>query len=105
MSKSIIFTKHAKQRRKLRKISNYEIQLTLNAPDQEIELKPNLFKFKKKVKKRKLQIIAQYLKEQKKYLIISVWVRGEDDPTPLAWRLITLPFKLIWWFLKWLFKK
>lgn len=105
MSKSIILTKHAQERKKLRKISNYEIQLTLNTPDQEIELKPNLFKFKKKVKKRKLQIIAQYLKEQKKYLIISVWVRGEDDPIPLTWRLITLPFKLIWWFFKWLFKK
>jgi hypothetical protein len=103
MSKSVIFTKHALERKKLRKISNSEIDQTLYHPDQKIRLKPSFYKFIKTIDDRKLQIIAQYLKDQKKYLIISVWVRGEDDPTSLAWKLIILPFKLIWRFLKWLF--
>lgn len=61
-------------------------------------------KFIKNVHNRKMHVVAQFLKEEKKWLVVSVWVRGEEDQAPLAWRIITFPFWIIWILLKWIFK-
>ncbi len=100
---NFIFTKHALKRQKLRKINLTSINQVINFYDQKIKLKNDLYKFGKIINQRKIQLIAQYLKRKKQYLIISLWVRGENDPLPIVWQIIILPFKIIWWILKFIF--
>lgn len=108
--KNILFTKHALERMDKRSISKDKIWQVINHPDKTFNEgsnseKGSSKKFIKETGNRKYQVIASYLQKEKKYLVISTWVRGEDDAQGLIWTLIILPFKIIWWIIKKLFKK
>ncbi len=103
---SYIFTKHSLERLHQRSISQDAAESVLQHPDHtEPGKKPGTVKFVRVLNGRNIQLIATYLDDQKKWLVVSAWVRGEDDKVPLMWQLLTLPFKLIWKLLVWLFKK
>jgi hypothetical protein len=103
-SGQFIFTKHALERLQQRSISQDTAEAVLYHPDRtEPGQKPNTVKFIRTIHGRNVQIVATYLEDQKKWLVVSAWVRGEDDKVPFAWLLITLPFKLLWWLGKKLF--
>jgi hypothetical protein len=93
--KNLIFTTHALARLKKRSINQEAIYKTVNLPDNKFKKQAN-YKFIKTVKGRNIQVISQFKTQQKKWLIISVWVRGEDDQPSLIWQLITLPFKILY---------
>jgi hypothetical protein len=93
---NLIFTDHALDRLKLRTISQHQVQQVLAHPEKTFPSdKPNQIKFIRSLNNRTIHIVAKHLKDKNKWLIISVWVRGEDDPVPLTWRIITFPFKII----------
>ncbi len=94
--KNIVLTDHAQQRISLRNISLDNIHQTVVNADQTIKLNKNKFKFIKKLDDRSHQIIAKHLTDKQQWLIISVWIRGEEDRKPLVWQLITFPFKAMW---------
>ncbi len=101
-----IFTKHSLERLKQRSISQDAAELVLRHPDRtEPGKKAGTIKFVRNVNSRNVQLIATYLEDQKKWLIVSAWVRGEDDKVPLMWQILTLPFKAVWWLLRFVFKK
>lgn len=102
--KSIIFTDHALERLEKRSITPEMVYQVVSSPFKKHPGKTST-KFIKNLNDRNVHVVAQHLNKEKKWLIISVWVRGEDDLQPLAWRILTFPFWLIWIFLKWLFKK
>ncbi len=101
--KNLIFTTHALERLKKRSISLEAIYQTVNFPDKKFQKQANI-KFIKSVKDRNVQVIAQFKDQVQKWLIISVWVRGEDDQASLAWQMISLPFKLLYYLLRLLAK-
>ncbi|MBU0974323.1 DUF4258 domain-containing protein [Patescibacteria group bacterium] len=110
--KNIIFTKHALERMDKRSISKDKIWQVVNHPDKTFTpksadkndsggYKNNIGnskkvsrKYLKKISDRKYQAIATYLPKEKKYLVISTCVRGEDDKQ-----------NIIWWIIKKLFSK
>lgn len=108
---NIIFTKHATERMSRRNISKEMIRRTLANPDSTIPghnpKKENQVKFIKTVNSRRVHVVATLLPE-KKWLIVSSWVKGEEDKASLTWLIISFPFKLCfnicWWLLKMLFK-
>lgn len=100
----IILSKHALERAKLRNIELSVIEQIILSPEQKINLKDGKFKFIKNINNRRYQVVAADVKKENKWLVISVWVRGEDDRVPFVWILITAPFKFLWWLLKNLFK-
>lgn len=102
--KNIIFTNHAQERLKDRSIDYSYIAQVVNSPDKKFHAKGESWKFIKTINHRKLHVVATYQRDQKKWLVISVWVRGEDDKVPIIWQLLTLPFKLILWLIKMLFR-
>lgn len=105
-STQIVFTTHAEERRRQRSIPVEAIKSTVLHPHKTYPGKQaGTTKFLKTVNQRRLHVVAQYLKDEKKWLIISVWVRGEDDQPSLSWQLLTLPFRLGWWILQKLFNK
>lgn len=101
--KNIIFTNHAYDRIKSRNISEHAVFETINYPDKKQKKSTDSIKYVKTIRNRKHQAIATYKNDQKKYLVISAWVRGEEDKQPIVWQLITLPFRIILWILKKIF--
>lgn len=96
--KNLVFTKHAWERIQDRSVSKDSVYLTVSFPDKTFHNQDN-YKFIKTVNGRRIHVVATPI-ENNKYLVISTWVRGEEDRTPLVWQLITLPFKIIWWIIK-----
>ncbi len=105
MSNQIIFTKHARERMSLRSVRESDVITVVQRPHQTLPTdKPETTKFIRTLRERELQVVAKHLSGENKTLIISVWVRGEEDPTPLLWRVLTLPFTIVVWLSKWLWK-
>jgi len=102
--KNIVLTNHAYDRIKSRSISDYSIYDTVNHPDKKITRSGDSIKYIKQIRDRKYHVVANYKKDQKKYIVISAWVRGEDDKVPFIWQVITFPFKVLWWIIKFQFK-
>lgn len=102
--RSLIFTDHALDRSGSRSITQEMVYQAIAHPAKKFE-EGNTTKFIKTVHKRKVHVVAQYLKDEKKWLVISVWVRGEDDKQPLVWKIITFPFWIVWMLLKMMFKR
>lgn len=92
--KNIIFTNHALERLKDRSINYSHIADVINYSEKKFHTKENTWKFIKTINQRKIHTVASYLKKENKWLVISVWVRGEDDKVPLIWQLLTLTFRL-----------
>jgi uncharacterized protein DUF4258 len=101
--KNLIFTNHAYDRLKERSIAEDAIYEVINFADNQHPAGNNI-KFIKTINHRKIYVVAKHLANDGKWLIISVWVRGEEDKVPLAWQLITLPFRAVWWSIKTVFK-
>ena len=96
-----IFSKHALERLKQRSISQDIAEVALRNPDKTFPgKKPGTVKFIKYIQNRNVQLVGTYLADQKKWLVVSAWVRGEDDQVPLVWTLLTLPFKGAWWLIR-----
>lgn len=100
----IVLTKHALERAKSRKMELYPIERTILDPDQKISLGEQKFKFLKNVAGRRYQLVATFLPKEDKWLVISAWVRGEEDQLPFVWRLISAPFHFLWWLIKMIFQ-
>ena len=97
--KNLIFTNHAFDRLSLRSITQDAIWQTITYPEKKYP-QDQTTKFIKSVQDRRLHVIASWLTKENKWLVVSVWVRGEEDKEPVVWQLITLPFRLIWWLIK-----
>lgn len=103
--KNIIFTKHAFERLKDRSLSKDIVFKTINRPDHKKSSGDESVKFIRTINNRKVHAVATYLRDEKKWLVISNWVRGEEDKKPFIWLIITLPFKILLILLKFIFKK
>lgn len=100
--KSLVLTDHAMERLDKRSITAEMVYQVVTTPAKTYPAGDNT-KYIKTIKDRRVHVIAHYMHDERKWLIISVWVRGEGDKLPLIWQLITLPFVLIWKVLKLLF--
>lgn len=99
------FTKHSLERLQSRSISQDAAVQVLKFPETTQPTdKPSSTKFIKTINGREIHVVATHLPKQKTWLVISVWVRGEEDRVPLIWQIITLPFKLLYHLLKLIFK-
>lgn len=98
--KNLIFTTHAYNRILSRSLALHSIFETINYPDKVFEEKNQSKKYLKTLQDRKYHVVATYKPDQKKYIVISAWVRGEEDTQPITWQLLTLPFKLVWWIIQ-----
>jgi len=92
--KNLVFTKHAQERISGRVLTQDAIYLTVTAPDKTFPSKGNT-KFIRTVNNRLIHVVATPIENQQ-WLVVSAWVRGEEDRESLVWQLLTLPFKLTW---------
>lgn len=99
--RGIIFSKHALERAQDRSITQDLVASVVKSPDKRFDgQKQGTVKFIKTINQRRIHVVASYLHDQKKWLVVSVWVRGEDDKAPIMWQVLTAPFKFSWWIIK-----
>jgi hypothetical protein len=101
----LVFTNHAWDRLQDRSVSLDLIWRTVSEPSQQISLGDNKTKYIREINSRLVHVVASWLPHEQRWLVISVWVRGEADKVPLIWQILTLPFKIAWWLIKLIFKK
>lgn len=92
----IIFTKHALSRSQQRYVPQDKIEQVLQYPDNTISLEDRKTKFIRVIDQRQFQVIASYLAKENKWLVISAWVRGEEDSKPIFEQAILFFTKAIW---------
>lgn len=103
---SLVTTKHARERMLDRRISIDAIANTISNPDRtEPNSDKRSIKYIRTIQGRTYHIVAAPLPKEKKQLVISVWVRGEEDSQSFVWQLITAPFKLVIFLVRWLFSR
>jgi hypothetical protein len=80
------FTTHALERMELRKISPYEVQRTILSPQKTFDDEDDKVKFigHELTLNRSIHAIGRFLPEENQWLVISLWVRGEDDDGSLS---------------------
>jgi hypothetical protein len=76
----IVLTDHAQERMKLRRVTKVAILSAVRDPDDKFIEDDGDTRFIRDVNDREVQVVAKRLEDEKKWLIKSVWVRGEDDP-------------------------
>lgn len=93
---NLIFTNHAYNRLKERSISEDNVAMVIHRSDEKVSKADGKTKFIKTINDRLIHVVAEFLSSENKWLVISVWVRGEEDRVPLAWKVISWPFRTIW---------
>ena len=99
----VIYTTHARERISLRRLSTWSIEDAIKNPDKWVDLDDGKRKFIKMQGKRLYHVVAECNERQRAWVVISVWVRGEEDPENFLWQLLVAPFKLAWWLVRLLF--
>jgi len=93
--KNLIFSDHALERMRRRRIDDDVVVNVIRKPDSK-QTEPNgNTRFIKDVKGRNVHVVSNYLADEKKWLVVSTWVRGEDDPRPWWMQIIRLPALLL----------
>lgn len=93
----LIFTKHALERAQDRGITQDMVANVVSHPDNTYPgEKKHSAKFIRELNGRQVHVVANFLPDKKQWLVISVWVRGEEDKAPIMWLVLTFPFKIGW---------
>lgn len=87
MAKSVPFvlTDHAEERMVLRRITRDMIAQALDKPDRKEAEPDGDTEYIRTIKGRQLHVIAFYKADQKKWIVKSAFVRGEEDQKGLKW--------------------
>lgn len=75
----VVFTKHARERLEQRKISEKMIIKAIELPYRSYPQNDGGMKFICRINGRNVHVVCQPLPKERKWLVITVWVRGEDD--------------------------
>lgn len=100
----VILTKHARERLSQRGMTVNGVEETIFDPDKKISLPAGQIKFIKQQGKRLYQVVAIYKDREHAWLVLSAWVRGEEDKPDFWWLIITMPLKWLWQLLKFIFR-
>jgi hypothetical protein len=76
---TVVFTKHAKDRLDLRRLGEDMVIDVMRKPHMTHQLDDGKIKFIGKTMGAKVHAICKPIPEENKWLVISLWVRGEDD--------------------------
>jgi hypothetical protein len=87
MAKSVPFvlTDHAEERMLMRRITRDMVSKALEKPDRKENESDGDIEHIRTINGRQLHVIAFYKADQKKWIVKSTWVRGEEDQKSLKW--------------------
>lgn len=77
--KTVVFTKHAREQLNLRRVGEDMIIQVMRNPGTTYNEDNGKIKFIGKVMGTKLHAVCKPILEENKWLVITLWIRGEDD--------------------------
>ena len=101
----IVYTDHAHERIGLRRLSKTSIEQTIRHPDRVQKIENGETKYTKRMGSKLYQVVVKIDHQQEAIIVVSAWIRGQEDPPDYLWKFITLPFRLIRWLWRLLFSK
>jgi hypothetical protein len=93
--KNVIFTDHAMQRLKRRRISQDMAVNALRKPDRKQDEDDGKVRFVREINGRNVQIVARYLDDDQQWMVVTGWVRGEEDPRRWWVHVLLLPWVVL----------
>lgn len=78
--KTIVYTKHARERLELRRLNEDMVIQVMRNPNKTHEIDDGKMKFIGKSMGAKVHAVCKPLPEENKWLVITLWARGEEDP-------------------------
>jgi hypothetical protein len=85
---SVVFTDHALKRLRQRRLTREMVISAVQSPDKREREADGDTEFIRTINGRKVHVIGLYLADERKWLIKSTWVRGEEDPIPFWQRAL-----------------
>lgn len=82
----VVFSKHALERMDQRAVSKEMVLQAIHNPDRSYPEADGDTKFIRKVYGSKVHVVCKPLLEENKWLVKSVWIRGENDNQSPAYR-------------------
>lgn len=76
---TVVFTKHAREQLSLRKIGEDMVIQVMRRPSKTYNADNGKIKFIGKTAGAKLHAVCKPIPEENKWLVITLWIRGEDD--------------------------
>lgn len=93
--KNLIFTDHALQQMKKRRIKHRMVYEAIKKPDTQEPEEDDKVRFTRVIDERDLHVVASFVPTQDKWMVVTAWVRGEEDPRPFTIVLLLLPFRIL----------
>ncbi|MCU0466437.1 MAG: DUF4258 domain-containing protein [Anaerolineae bacterium] len=78
-AKTVVFTKHARERMMLRRVSEDMAIQVMQNPDAIKRVEDGKIKFMGRSRGANVHVIGRTIPDENKWLVVSLWVRGEDD--------------------------
>lgn len=101
---NMIWTDHAVERLKKRHISQADALKVMANPTKTFPgKKPGTVKFIRTINDRRIHLVGK-LNEQKQWVVLTAWVRGEEDRDDVVVRIVKWIFSMIFKILKALIK-
>jgi hypothetical protein len=80
-----VLTDHAEERMAMRRITKAMISQALDKPDRKENESDGDTEYIRTINGRQLHVIAFYKADQKKWIVKSTFVRGEEDQKGIKW--------------------
>jgi hypothetical protein len=74
-----ILTHHAEERMALREVDRHMVEMAFKRPDERVIEDDGDTRFIRTINGRELQVVGKFLDDEHRWLVKSLWVRGEDD--------------------------
>lgn len=92
---NVVFTEHALERLRKRRMTQAMVVQAIQKPERDFIEDDGDTRFIKTVNGRAVHVVAHYLEDERKWLVKTTWVRGEEDAKPLWGRVLSLPLQLV----------
>lgn len=93
-----VLTNHAEERMALREVDRQMVEMAFKRPDERVVEDDGDTRFIRTISGRELHVVGKFLSDEHRWLVKSLWIRGEDDEDnvladrkPAATRPQTIP--------------
>lgn len=76
---TVVFTRHARERMNLRKLDDAMVLQVMRKPGKIYDAGDGKVKFVGKAMGAKVHVIGKPIPEENKWVVVSLWARGEND--------------------------
>jgi hypothetical protein len=74
-----VLTNHAEERMALREVDRQMVEMAIKRPDERVPEDDGDTRFVRTINGRELHVVGKFLSDEHRWLVKSLWIRGEAD--------------------------